>query len=229
MGGSSGCLWWAGLTGTNVAAGVTQTNDMDANFAMYGTTFNGNWTSRHKQAVASAIQLVGNKLAGIRNDYETAAGAFNAVYRGVNFTWGDSGAGIGCLGTTGGGCTTTRHQINFWSMSGDIDNSQSIMVKNVVHELGHAYDWTFYDPASKTRASSSMPGSIVNSWDLFLRTNEPVPNYYDWQQHPSSMANGNTPGETFADMFIAWTYDVWNVDNAKDVAKAQEWVKPWMP
>jgi len=83
-----------------------------------------------------------------------------------------------------------------------------------------------------------MPATLYDNRDLFLRPNEPD-GYIDWQQHPSSMVDengistGKTPGETFADMFIAWVYDAWNTSTASEnvtaVDSAKTWAQPWMP
>jgi hypothetical protein len=93
----------------------------------------------------------------------------------------------------------------------------------MVHELGHAYDWTHYDDGTKTRASNYMLGGLTR--DNVLRPNmvdgEVVPKYWDWQQ-----SGTNTPNEVFADMFLAWVYDAWN-DNPKfwsRVRVAQNWM-----
>lgn len=69
---------------------------------------------------------------------------------------------------------------------------------------------------------------------LFLRPNPGDPRYYDWQQHPPAMDEAGWSGtETFADMFIAWTYDAWNtntaVENVTAVDVAQTWMSNWLP
>jgi hypothetical protein len=104
------------------------------------------------------------------------------------------------------------------------------MTGNVVHELGHAYNsqlqkapekdmpYWMYDPANPGRARFLRPNSLA-----------PVPNacddclYYQYNR-------ANTATETFADMFVAWTYGTWNLnpDNAKQVQAAQVWMNGWM-
>jgi len=227
MGGSSGCVWWAGMTGTNAAEGMSgYNNDMDANFGMYGVTLSGTWTSAHKQAVARGIQLVGDKLAGQKG---TAQNAFrNAYSGGVNITFGSGpagganhpNAGPGCKGVDGGGCTTSPRQIDFWTMAGDNDsygNEFTRNVNNVIHELGHAYDYGHGYP------STAIPEGFAKKHDLFLRPNAIDSStlnkdYWNMQIHPDG-----TRGETYADMFIAWTLDAWNTDslNADEVSQAQ--------
>lgn len=70
-----------------------------------------------------------------------------------------------------------------------------------------------------------MPPAFVNKRETILRPNQ-YEGRYDWQQNTAK-----TPTETFADMFIAWTYDVWNTEPqyANRVADAQAWMNGWMP
>ncbi len=201
----------------------------------FGITLGGSeedWNSDRKFAVWMAAILIGNKLAQTRGKGETATQAFGAAFSGgVNITWGSANATGVCATATSGGCTSGLHQINFWSMTGErTDHTVYRMTLNVVHEFGHVYDWTFYDPVAKTRASSGMPADIYTKRDSILRPNNPV-GYWTYQQHPSTMGDGQNPSETFADMFIAWVYAVWNTDpaNSTDVSDAQNWAEPWMP
>jgi len=94
--------------------------------------------------------------------------------------------------------------------------------------LGHAYDHSLHDGPRSDPAISPF----LTQRDRILRSNPVCDNCYDWQQHPPSMdALGFTPGETFADMFIAWTYDAWNTqpENALQVEAAQSWMNNWLP
>ncbi len=102
-------------------------------------------------------------------------------------------------------------------MTGQMYKDLDRMMKNVVHELGHAYD--------------NALGIRSNDSDAFLDRDVMRPNLcdrcYNWQQHPPSMdANGNVSYEKFGDMFIAWTYNAWNLnpDVSKDVGRAQAWM-----
>ena len=109
-------------------------------------------------------------------------------------------------------------------MSGQMFNDTARMVKNVVHELGHAFDnsLTYTDPDTgrARRPDQDMPGGLTRN--LVLRPN-PIPGRLDWQQNPT-----NTSNEFFADMFIAWTYDAWNtstaIENVLAVGVAQNWM-----
>lgn len=215
-----------------------------------GITFTGNkgsWTLFKKVAVLVAAYKVGKALqkeinaardaayqtcvyysvddssACSQSDPATAAEAFRAIYDHVNFQWEGSAGTCGNVAVNSGGCTDSAHQIRFWSMSGQMYNEMDRMVKNVVHELGHAFDWTRYDPVTKTRASNHMSSDFTR--DTVLRANL-IAGRRDWQQ---SRDNGSN--EVFADMFIAWTYNAWNTDPlyATEVNAAQAWMSGLVP
>jgi RHS repeat-associated protein/uncharacterized repeat protein (TIGR01451 family) len=237
------CEYYGGY-GCTTGRLPTATEELQNDF---GITLDGgnpsnNWTIQRKITVLTAARLTGWRLAKARGAHESAGQAFRSAYDTVNITWGGGGASEICAQNTGGGCTTSRYQINFWSFAGDNDNTPLRSVKHVVHELGHAYDWTFYNATTLTRPSNSMPSNIVRNRDLFLRPNlwtdpvtriqypSPGNDYFDWQQHPHPTPDV-AQSETFADMFVAWVYDAWNTDpnNSIYVDEAKLWVSPWMP
>ncbi len=216
----------------------------------FGITFTGGdkyWTWDKKAAVLVAAYKVGKALqkeinAAADSAYQTCVAnmsgptsscsqsaqitsseAFRAVYDHVNFKWEGSAGMCGSDAVSSGGCTDGAHQIRFWSMSGQGQLDFSRMIKNVVHELGHAFDWTQYDPLTKTRASNHMPPGFTRS--TILRPNDPA-GRWDWQQSPR-----NTSNEIFGDMFIAWTYGAWNTDplNVTTVNAAQGWMNGLVP
>lgn len=108
-------------------------------------------------------------------------------------------------------------------------------VKNVVHELGHIYNNIFDKDPSKALDGESI--ALRNNRNLFLRPNldstgGACPLCLDWQQHPPEFSsNGSGGSETFADMFVAWTFNAWNtntnVDNVLAVSQAQTWMSQW--
>jgi len=168
---------------------------------------------------ARTMMAVGRAITGLTGN---AAAAFNDYFGEVRFIWGDGSLNEDnyCYGNTGGGCTTSATQINFWSLSGGRANDTDRMAKNVVHELGHVYNNML-----SWKPVRNMPDWIEKQADLILRPND-FKGRLDWQQHP----NGGK-SETFADMFIAWTYDAWNLrfDNYRWVRSAQIWMNKWMP
>ena len=148
-------------------------------------------------AVLLGVLAVGNKLAETTDNNESAGAAFGKVFKnGVNFTWGGESATGLCAAVTSGGCTSSDSQINFWSMSND-------MVKNVVHELGHA----FYHAAGNPLLGNSFSRDALIRNASYAGGEALV-----WEQHPISMNDPqeDIPTELFADTFIAWTYDTWN-------------------
>jgi hypothetical protein len=225
-----------------------QSGSLDRVLASYGITTTG-LTRQERWAILRGARLVGDRLAEARGEGESAVDAFNAVYAGgINFNKGGTNATGQCASDaiTSGGCTSGRNQINFWTMSGhnmygDAASDAydfSRMIKNVVHELGHAFIWA-YEHETGINPLHHM-GALTTNRALFLRPNCAFPcsgpnylepEYYDWQQHPPAMDElGLTPSETFGDIFIAWTYGVWNPDpaNAQYVTTAQNWMNDGM-
>ncbi len=221
---------------------VTPTEDeLDGLLQEFGVTLGGDtlkWTYLRKLALFQAVRTVGYRFTleeKFKN--QTVTQAFKSVYGYLNFIWGngegkESAAGD-CVGTTSGGCTTNAHQINFWSMTGESGAELgdaydfSRMVKNVVHELGHA----FYNGTGRLTLG-------VNFSRLALRTNPHYENgdYVDWEQHSPRMNKMNADGtypdpssELFADTFLAWTYDAWSplTTNAANVNAARNAMNNW--
>jgi RHS repeat-associated protein len=199
----------------------------------YGVKLQGGWDDDHIEAVLAGIELVASKFAATRGNGESPYASFRSIFsNGLTFGWGGIGAVGDCADVTAGGCTSSSRQINFWSMSGDNKDQMYRRIKNVVHELGHAYDNSLYNPNTRKRASDNMPDVFVGNRFLILRPNidrasgELCNKCFDWQQNRTL-----SRGETFADMFLAWTYGAWNQDpmNAVLVTDAQTWMNGIVP
>jgi len=169
-------------------------------------------------AILSAVVKVGEKFASERGLGELGSTAFRAVLGYINFKFeGAPGVCGKDTGVDSGGCTRGKHDISFWSMTGQLYNDLPRMTKNVVHELGHAYFNQYSD------GGKAVPGL---SRDALIRNQTYADGErIDWEQHPISMnADGNDrPNELFADTFIAWTYGAWNPNpnNPLSVPNAQ--------
>ena len=104
------------------------------------------------------------------------------------------------------------------------------MSKNVIHELGHAFNncLAYPDPNNpfKTRNPDNDMSSAFTR-DL-LKTN---PSSSDDQRWEWQQSGENTSSEIFADMFIAWTYNVWNTDlrYTTEINNAQNWISGLAP
>jgi RHS repeat-associated protein len=186
------------------------TSWLDYILGSYGIKLGGDpdgWTNETKLAICIAVLMIGAKLA--EGTLMTAAEAFSKVFGTMQINWGKEGAsGPICPNVGSGGCTSSSRQINFWSMSGgDKDYYPDIMrmVKNVVHEFGHAYNNKFGGALANALDLTVIPSHRAN----ILLSNPEVDGHVlaDWQQNTSQ--NGS---ETFADMFVAWTFDAWNED-----------------
>jgi hypothetical protein len=197
---------------------------MNDTLAKYGITLTGTWNPNHTYAVFMAAILIGNKLA---EKGGTSVSAFRAAYSGgVNITFGSGNhpsAGGDCATVTSGGCTTSSHQIDFWTMAGDNDsygNETTRDLYNVVHELGHAYD------KGNNLPSQTMTEAFAAQRDLYLRPNGYYYNgafvedkgYLNIQQDTLT-----TRTEAYGDMYVAWVFNAWNTnpDFAGYVSQAQ--------
>jgi hypothetical protein len=192
---------------------------------VYGVTLEkgnyGDFSVEEIRAIYRGVQAVDVILRNL-GDGLSSGEAFKSYFGSTTFlkgNSGDNGLSGECMGIGSGGCTSNANLINFVVMSGSSTNDIGRMEHNVVHELGHSYDISRgYGPRK------DMPESFVNNRGNILRPNDPA-GRYDWQQNLAISS-----GETFADMFIAWTYDAWNTDlrNADAVTDAQAWMAGWM-
>ena len=114
-----------------------------------------------------------------------------------------------------------------------VDNGGIRGIIQMVHELGHNFDYAMQKSGGRT-TSENMPANVYTRASLYPNGSFNADGSFTendeallLQMHPLSMKNGDSRGETFADIFVAWTFNVWNYhpENAKDVAKA----KAWMP
>lgn len=195
----------------------------------------GIWQKEHEAAVILGVQYMAEKIAQSGRNFKDELG-------GVTLTWGSEGATGECANATSGGCTSGRNRINFWSMSGDNDiygNTISRHVYNVVHEFGHVYNnrhdsGPSLDLDNGSRTLRDQRGDFLhpNGIDNYPTNGAFYPHstYWNLQQHPPEYdVLGWSGSETFADMFVAWTFDAWNVDHAALVSEAQRWMENWLP
>jgi hypothetical protein len=192
----------------------------------YGLTFTGEgWTARTRAIVRQAAFDSG--MASARGQAGTTfAQAFIQDHPdGIEFEWKtddprlrneDQNANPACDNNFTGDCaasggyTVNSHHILIASLSNGIYG-----VRNVVHELGHAY--------RKGVPATNMPDNFPEDRERILRSNGIGP--LNWQQNTAQ-----NPSETFADMFIAWVYAAWNTDPANSglVNDAQTWMNGQM-
>jgi RHS repeat-associated protein len=202
-------------------------------FSSINIKFTGDWPKKllNKVAVLQAIALVGKALA--RGSQMTAQDAFIKAFGDtMRFEWdpecyecrskdkieecgdnfsGDCGAG--------GAYTVRSTHIKIASLTGGSRNDKDRMTRNIIHELGHAYN-----AALGGAPTENMPDNFPDQRELILMTD--IKGRPDWQQNTTKSAS-----ETWADMFVAWTYNVWN-DKPKNqnlVREAQTWMSGWMP
>jgi hypothetical protein len=164
-------------------------------------------------AAYAAVLSVGSAFSAIRGMGETAADAFKSIYGTdrVYMEFQQIQSGYCPKYFDEGGCTQSDHHIQFVNMSPDSPTFAN-KVRNAVHELGHAFS---------KRMNSTFKGdiSLPNNWatiggygdnrNYILR-----PNVYNggdvWQYNPRDHGGS----ETFADIFVAYIYDVWNLTDS---------------
>lgn len=151
----------------------------------------------------------------------SAAGAFQAVYGGVTFQWGNWAE---CDG--GGAFTASANLIKFASMAADWRPDKELRWRNlVVHELGHAFNQKFFGkqvtPAAllaETQRSNALfpdradyPAKHEPGWIGPNSGFASPQNVLVWQM---SVSNAGHPSEEFADMFLGWTFNTWEMSEA---------------
>jgi RHS repeat-associated protein len=184
----------------------------------YNIELRGNWSLQNMLYVYKAVIKVGMALARQASSPISASAAFNAVYNAtaanpVVFQWGNCRH---CMG--GGGYTYGARSITFASLS---TVSAMRAINNIIHELGHAFDWAM----KETVGENNMPRNLLNSYwktNPFPRRpmeyNDSDGGYYglagprnvrEWHQNPSG-----DPNEEFADTFLAWASDAWETNSS---------------
>ena len=187
MGGPGGCLWWAGLTGTNAAAGLEQyNNDTDANLAMYHTSVNG--SSTEKNETGKAAMVSGNKFAQHLGTSPQAA--FYQIHGDISVNFGSGGKG--CITNNQGGSSAIE------CGSYTIDNLE----QNILHEFGHAFD-NHFDYLTKEFASNDIPHEWNRDEGGYMCNQQPCMMHSDYE-FPSLDHGLN---EEFGDMYMNWVLE----------------------
>jgi RHS repeat-associated protein len=191
---------------------------------LFGISLEGQWTEDDRIAIYSAVMDEGLKLQGFVGG--KAWEAFRKVYGTsssdpLRIVWGTSAAGLSseCAGAVNAGCTSSPHLINFTFDKGSIyeetANRNGAMAfalarNNVVHELGHAFALRWYNTDGTYDASgpyTNIPRELVGGDEGFAES--PPSAQRTWRQHPCVASDSACPHETFADMFLGWTYNTW--------------------
>ena len=113
-------------------------------------------------------------------------------------------------------------------MAGESSNDMFAMIGNVIHEIGHAYNNQLNKALETDLGLWPNWTAIVEQRNLILRPNPECDDCWYWQFNRTQSAT-----ETFADMFVAWTYNAWNTSTAPEnviaVNNAQAWMNKWLP
>ncbi|WP_160318457.1 RHS repeat-associated core domain-containing protein [Levilinea saccharolytica] len=175
-----------------------------------GQDSNGNstWTEQRKIWTLGAVVATGTRL--VEGTNLAAFTAFQMIYAASNpviFLFGTSLAGHYlspvCSGIGSGGCTSNDRGtiiINFWDTVHQYSNGDKFM-KNVVHELGHAFNSVF----------SNGPATEYSKTGLGRGAGGFAGGRGQWQ---FAYTNAETYSEIFADSFVGWTFNRWGNDTA---------------
>lgn len=123
-----------------------------------------------------------------------------------------------CGGIGSGGCTSNDHGtqiINFWDTTNQYGNG-TIFMRNVVHELGHAFNSFF----------SNNPATKYSTYELSRNLGGFAGGLDEWQ---FAYTNADTYSEIFADSFVGWTYNTWGNDPQGYGSRRQSVMNTWIP
>jgi hypothetical protein len=178
------------------------------------------WDVRRAGNARRAVEDVANKISRV-----TGEDHFTAFRRAFD-TYGENLVLVKVTSTTtitrdvvtGGGYTDGPHLIHFAWIDYPRDDS---MRNNIVHELGHAFN-----QGRNFEPELGLPSNYPEDRNLFLHNNN----------DPGVMWQANdapTTSETFADMFVAYTYDVWgdwsNPVNQQELRRHNSDESTWNP
>jgi hypothetical protein len=185
--------------------------------------FIGEWSERNKNLVYLAVYYTGRALAAVTTASDTFGQAFNAVYNATSqapfqFEW-DLNCAL-CMGAY-----AYTHGSNWIEFSGLSSRYQNAL-NNIVHELGHAFDWAVAGAIGEGLMPRNRMGELKGFWRP-VGDNPAIKddgNYYGfagprkntlWHQNPYGSAH-----EEFADTFLGWVFSAWerNADGYSDYA-----------
>lgn len=193
-------------------------------FSFYGVEIiNGNktWDTTNVNIALTAVSDIANRMG--------SADTFRLRFRSSSATpmrliMGTSAPDINlsteCQGISGyKGCTTNSHTINFSGLSPY--NGGLTARNNIVHELGHAFNGG-RNGTPMADLGKQENGDYVSKRALIL-----APNVAEmWQLH----IDNTSESETFADFFVAWTYNKWQPPTNADglAGRAASWMNDSM-
>jgi hypothetical protein len=156
----------------------------------------GIWDTRLAGNARRAVEDIARKFSKVTGDDTYTAFRKNFDTYGKNLVMKKVSDFTTYDGTVvyGGGYTNGPHLIHYAKINYPRDDS---IRNNIVHELGHAFN-----QGRGKGPEHGLPSNYADDRSLFLHNNND-PGVM-WQSN-----DANTNSETFADMFVAYTYDVW--------------------
>jgi RHS repeat-associated protein len=181
---------------------------------LFHIRFIGDWSDNDKSLVYRAIFWVGSRLAKASTlVFLTPWQAFNAVYNATpqnpfRFLWSSQ-----CDRCQGANAYTHGARLIEFQ---DLSSNSCRAINNIVHELGHAFDWAVYEALG----DDFMPRLLIdNYWSAFRRPDEYFSKDYRYyglagpREQTLWHQNGiGAPHEEFADTFLGWVFGAWESD-----------------
>ncbi|MBN2512698.1 MAG: RHS repeat-associated core domain-containing protein [Sedimentisphaerales bacterium] len=187
----------------------------DEYFITFTTAGGEEWEAANQAAVLEAVYAVAKKLGSYME--KTAGLAWMTVFGFMTFQMGGCDE---CNGT--GGFAANFDLIKFASFPADWREDRALRARNLVtHELGHAFSQghgrkpeTALGEAQKNPLFPNRPNFPENTpdgWTGGRYGYASEQNVLTWQM---SSAQAGTLSEEFADMFLGWTFGVWDASDA---------------
>jgi len=188
---------------------------------LYRIQFTGSWTEENQWAVVSGAQAVGDMYSmalGQGGATVTSALNFRRVHglkekQYFSFEWG-------CPDCEKFAYTTGTRHIQFAEMYNDLFKNTTLVFHELMHAFENAMEITLANGEKSKPARESLPDNLFDN-----RSGLQSSPKWRWQ-HSESL----TRGEVFADMGIAWGYDVWDNDPlfVDNVHERQDWMNNYM-
>lgn len=174
--------------------------------------FVGDWSGRNKDLVYLAAYFTGRALAVVTTAADNFGQAFNAVYNASHqapfiFEW-DPNCTL-CMGAYA--YTHGSSWIEFINLS----SKSNYAINNIIHELGHAFDWAVAGAIGESLMPRNKIGEIKEFWRPAGDNPRPLDDISSygfagsrrntlWHQNPCGSAH-----EEFADTFLGWVFGAW--------------------
>ena len=220
--------------------------------AYFGYDAVGDWTEDDSDGIAGGVLMIAYALAAVTPGGDLPHAAFQQVFGGTVFTLKGSGLDRGWYCSAGGygwqceplaeghmSAQLLAHELGH-TFNARVSNNLSDRILEVQDQVRRDEllirfpRLTPYSELGRTEIVAEIDGELVHVSGLpdrggYERTDLGYATLGSpWQQHSIRWdANGNTPNEDFADMFLGWAFDGFSDDAAG--AARYDWMDANMP